>query len=170
MVEYSIFDDPATQCSLAEDPVAITPGGSDEVTTPLPRLQIGILLLILLTEPICSQCIYPFINQVTPRSEPYPDPRLTYSASWASQTVTRRKWATTQVSKNDTIESASSTLSHTSRNHRELSSLPWLGTPKPPVLLPGSFVHFYVEPPFRSHRSKASTDDGKWSYNPSSSS
>ena len=62
----------------AEGPVAITPGGSDEVTTPLPRLQIGILLLILLTEPICSQCIYPFINQVTPRSEPYPDPRLTY--------------------------------------------------------------------------------------------
>ena len=48
-----------------EDPVAITCEESDQVTTPLPKLQTGILLLILLTEPICSQCIYPFINQVT---------------------------------------------------------------------------------------------------------
>ncbi|KZT07602.1 MFS general substrate transporter [Laetiporus sulphureus 93-53] len=31
--------------------------------TPLPRLQIGILLLLQLAEPITSQCIYPFINQ-----------------------------------------------------------------------------------------------------------
>lgn len=32
--------------------------------TPLPRLQIFILLLMQLAEPITSQCIYPFINQV----------------------------------------------------------------------------------------------------------
>ncbi|KII95734.1 hypothetical protein PLICRDRAFT_227118 [Plicaturopsis crispa FD-325 SS-3] len=32
--------------------------------TPLPKLQIGILLLVQLAEPITSQCIYPFINQL----------------------------------------------------------------------------------------------------------
>ncbi|PCH42370.1 MFS general substrate transporter [Wolfiporia cocos MD-104 SS10] len=32
--------------------------------TPLPKLQIGILLLLQLAEPITSQCIYPFINQL----------------------------------------------------------------------------------------------------------
>ena len=32
--------------------------------TPLPKLQIFILLLMQLAEPITSQCIYPFINQV----------------------------------------------------------------------------------------------------------
>ena len=32
--------------------------------TPLPRLQIFILLLMQLAEPITSNCIYPFINQV----------------------------------------------------------------------------------------------------------
>ncbi len=34
--------------------------------TPLPRLQIFILLLMQLAEPITSNCIYPFINQVRP--------------------------------------------------------------------------------------------------------
>lgn len=33
--------------------------------TPLPKLQIGILLLALLVEPIASQSIYPYINQVS---------------------------------------------------------------------------------------------------------
>lgn len=33
--------------------------------TPLPRLQIFILLLMQLAEPITSNCIYPFINQVS---------------------------------------------------------------------------------------------------------
>lgn len=53
----------------AEDPIVtvITHEESNEVVTPLPKLQIGILLLALLAEPICSQCIYPFINQVTRR-------------------------------------------------------------------------------------------------------
>jgi hypothetical protein len=32
--------------------------------TPLPKLQIAILLLALLVEPIASQSIYPYINQV----------------------------------------------------------------------------------------------------------
>lgn len=32
--------------------------------TPLPKLQISILLLALLVEPIASQSIYPYINQV----------------------------------------------------------------------------------------------------------
>ena len=51
----------------AEDPIAIPHEESVEVITPLPRLQLGILVLALFAEPICSQCIYPFINQVTPR-------------------------------------------------------------------------------------------------------
>ena len=32
--------------------------------TPLPKLQMSILLLFLLAEPMTSNCIYPFINQV----------------------------------------------------------------------------------------------------------
>lgn len=32
--------------------------------TPLPKLQIAVLLFFQLAEPITSQCIYPFINQV----------------------------------------------------------------------------------------------------------
>lgn len=51
--------------SLAEDSIVTTSEESDNVTTPLPKLQIGILMLVLLAEPISSQCIYPFINQVT---------------------------------------------------------------------------------------------------------
>lgn len=52
--------------SPAEDPIVIT---SEEAATPLPRLQIGILSLVLLAEAISSQCIYPFINQVTHYSD-----------------------------------------------------------------------------------------------------
>lgn len=35
--------------------------------TPLPKVQICVLLLSILVEPIASQCIYPFVNQVSPR-------------------------------------------------------------------------------------------------------
>lgn len=35
--------------------------------TPLPKGQIGILMLLHLAEPITSHCIYPFINQVSQR-------------------------------------------------------------------------------------------------------
>lgn len=52
--------------SPVEDPIVIT---SEEVATPLPRLQIGILSLVLLAEAVSSQCIYPFINQVTHYSD-----------------------------------------------------------------------------------------------------
>lgn len=34
------------------------------VQTPLPKLQMTILLLLQLVEPMTSQVIYPFINQV----------------------------------------------------------------------------------------------------------
>lgn len=54
---------------LLEDPIIIASEELDEVTTPLPRLQIGVLLSVLFAEPICSQCIYPFINQVTRDSD-----------------------------------------------------------------------------------------------------
>lgn len=40
--------------------------------TPLPKLQIAVLLFFQLAEPITSQCIYPFINQV--RSLLFPPP------------------------------------------------------------------------------------------------
>jgi hypothetical protein len=33
--------------------------------TPLPYLQIGIVLLLQLCEPLCSMSIYPYINEVT---------------------------------------------------------------------------------------------------------
>ena len=62
---------------VAKDPVAIPHEESVEVITPLPRLQLGILVLALFAEPICSQCIYPFINQVTPQILPYPNAHLT---------------------------------------------------------------------------------------------
>ena len=48
----------------SDDPAETTCEGSDKVTTPLPKLQIGTLLLALMAEPICSQSISPFINQV----------------------------------------------------------------------------------------------------------
>ena len=86
----------------AEDPVGTAPEESDEVITPLPRLQIGILVLVLLAEPICSQCIYPFINQVTPllnRTSAHFSCIFSSSVSWASQVATRRKLGITQVSK-----------------------------------------------------------------------
>ncbi|KAF9644584.1 MFS general substrate transporter, partial [Thelephora ganbajun] len=50
--------------SLTDDPTVIDHEELGEVITPLPKLQIGILLLVQLAEPICSQCIYPFINQL----------------------------------------------------------------------------------------------------------
>lgn len=32
--------------------------------TPLPMLQLGVALLMQMSEPICSAAIYPFINEV----------------------------------------------------------------------------------------------------------
>jgi len=52
--------------SPAEDSIVVT---SEEVATPLPRLQIGILFLVLLADAVSSRCIYPFINRVTHYSD-----------------------------------------------------------------------------------------------------
>lgn len=46
--------------TLVEKPRAAAPG----TPTPLPKLQIAILLAIQLAEPISSMLILPFINQV----------------------------------------------------------------------------------------------------------
>ena len=40
-------------------------GNEPKKPTPLPRVQICVLMLSCLIEPIASQCIYPFINQVS---------------------------------------------------------------------------------------------------------
>lgn len=55
--DYSQFPDEETAL-LAPERKAL------KTQTPLPRLQISILLIISLAEPITSNCIYPFINQV----------------------------------------------------------------------------------------------------------
>ena len=68
----SRIDEEIPMLSSTEDPDAVTHEESDEVITPLPRLQVGVLLLALSTEPICSQCIYPFINQVIRHQNPIP--------------------------------------------------------------------------------------------------
>ena len=49
-----------SQPLLAEDEAA-----QNRQPTPLPKLQISILMLLLLAEPVTSHCIYPFINQVS---------------------------------------------------------------------------------------------------------
>ena len=48
----------------ADNPAVIAREESEKVVTPLPKLQIGTVLFIQLAEPICSQCIEPFIAQV----------------------------------------------------------------------------------------------------------
>ena len=53
------LNDELTECLIpAEDKQVKEP-------TPLPKLQLGILLFFQLAEPITSQCIYPFINQAS---------------------------------------------------------------------------------------------------------
>lgn len=36
----------------------------EQQITPLPKVQLGVLLLLQLVEPICAFCIIPFLNQV----------------------------------------------------------------------------------------------------------
>jgi hypothetical protein len=43
---------------------ALLPAKNVEKLTPLSKLQISTLLLLQLAEPMTSQCILPFINQV----------------------------------------------------------------------------------------------------------
>ncbi|KAI6138869.1 hypothetical protein EDD17DRAFT_1672704, partial [Pisolithus thermaeus] len=33
--------------------------------TPLPKIRLGLTLFVLFSEPMSSQCIFPFINQVS---------------------------------------------------------------------------------------------------------
>ncbi|KAH9917008.1 MFS general substrate transporter [Fomitopsis serialis] len=47
-----------------DETTVLLPAKEPKPMTPLPKLQIGILLLVQLAEPITSQCIYPFINQL----------------------------------------------------------------------------------------------------------
>ena len=89
-----------TQPLLAEDEAA-----QNKQPTPLPKLQISILMLLLLAEPVTSHCIYPFINQVSTYlrqiSVRYTDlTRLQYSWSASStlQGETRKKSATMPAS------------------------------------------------------------------------
>jgi hypothetical protein len=37
---------------------------NEQKITPLPKVQLGVLLLLQLVEPICAFCIIPFLNQV----------------------------------------------------------------------------------------------------------
>ncbi|KAH7921308.1 MFS general substrate transporter [Leucogyrophana mollusca] len=47
-----------------EERPLLSPRKAKRPSTPLPKLQIGILLIVQLAEPIASMCIYPFINQL----------------------------------------------------------------------------------------------------------
>ncbi|KIJ19137.1 hypothetical protein PAXINDRAFT_8490 [Paxillus involutus ATCC 200175] len=50
-----------------DDQALLLPSDSASETkrpTPLPKLQISVLVLSALIEPVASQCIYPFINQL----------------------------------------------------------------------------------------------------------
>lgn len=47
-----------------QTPLLPPSGEKKERVTPLPMVQLSTLMLLQLAEPITSQCIYPFINQV----------------------------------------------------------------------------------------------------------
>ncbi|KAI0784497.1 major facilitator superfamily domain-containing protein [Abortiporus biennis] len=51
-------DEPNEQTRL------LSPSKKGKGPTPLPKMQLGILMLLQLAEPMTSQCIYPFINQL----------------------------------------------------------------------------------------------------------
>ena len=48
------------EITLVDEQTALLPAKDVEKLTPLPKLQISILLLLLLAEPMTSQCILPF--------------------------------------------------------------------------------------------------------------
>lgn len=68
---------PRNQDERFDETTALLPAKEPKPVTPLPTLQIGILLLLQLAEPITSQCIYPFINQVCITSGSVTDTSLT---------------------------------------------------------------------------------------------
>lgn len=50
---------------IANETTPLVPAkGSKKPKTPLPKLQIGILITLQLAEPIASTSIFPYINQV----------------------------------------------------------------------------------------------------------
>ncbi|EGO19011.1 hypothetical protein SERLADRAFT_443553 [Serpula lacrymans var. lacrymans S7.9] len=57
-------NDNHTRTALGEQEPLIPTKKPKKPRTPLPKLQLSILLLIQVAEPITSQCIYPFINQL----------------------------------------------------------------------------------------------------------
>ena len=57
--------------SPPDDTAVTTSGGSNEVTTPLPKFQIGILLSAQVAEGVCSRSLSPFINQVNITTNAY---------------------------------------------------------------------------------------------------
>ena len=56
-------DTTAMAYEIADEHSALLPKDKKK-PTPLPKLQLSILLLLQLAEPITSQCILPFITQV----------------------------------------------------------------------------------------------------------
>lgn len=62
MAGAGFVDEDASECFLPSEDV------KKKTPTPLPKLQLGTLLFFQLAEPITSQCIYPFINQVSFRN------------------------------------------------------------------------------------------------------
>ena len=59
--------DPDTQPVEASETTPLltdTPEAKSKQITPLPRLQLFIICLIRITEPMCFQVIFPFINQM----------------------------------------------------------------------------------------------------------
>jgi len=53
----------ATECHNEQTPLIHSHKGNVE-RTPLPKLQIGIILFLQISEPLCSMSIYPYINEV----------------------------------------------------------------------------------------------------------
>jgi hypothetical protein len=80
-----------------ETPLISSPAGSHH-RTPLPKLQISIVLFLQLSEPLMSQSIYPYINQVCPLVICIIDMthrRPSLSGTWVSREEMNAKSATT---------------------------------------------------------------------------
>lgn len=47
-----------------DTPLLASPAALEEKRTPLPKLQLAIVIFLQISEPLSSQSIYPYINQV----------------------------------------------------------------------------------------------------------
>ncbi len=73
LAHHSLFSSPRLYLLLEQRPYAMNSDPQEEQSmghpsgksrpTPLPKMQIFILLMVLLAEPISSTVIYPFVNQ-----------------------------------------------------------------------------------------------------------